>query len=138
MSLNKVMLIGRLGDDIKLTTFEGGGVIGNVSLATDESYKDKDGNKVEKTEWHRLSIRNKTAEIMAQYLKKGDEVYVEGKNATRKYTDANGVEKYTTEVVVFSFSFVGNKTNDNVQQSQSVTKDPMVGSGVKDDDEPPF
>ncbi|MCB0447957.1 MAG: single-stranded DNA-binding protein [Gelidibacter sp.] len=109
MSLNKVMLIGNLGDDIKMHHFDNGNCIGNFPLATNESYKDKDGNKVDKTEWHNIVVRNKTAEIMEKYLKKGDQVYVEGKIATEKWQDDKGADRYTTKIHVFNFTFLSNK-----------------------------
>ena len=111
MSVNKVQLLGRVGNDITLTQFENGGCIANISLATDESYKDKDGNKVEKTEWHKVVARNKTAEILSQYLKKGNEVFISGKLATRKWTDTEGKDNWVTEVIVETFSFIGGQNN---------------------------
>ncbi len=111
MSVNKVHLLGRVGNDVTLTTFDNGGSIANISLATDEGYKDKEGHKVEKTEWHKVVARNKTAEILCQYLKKGNEVYIEGKLSTRKWTDTNGKDNWTTEVIVESFSFISGQNN---------------------------
>lgn len=97
-SLNKVILIGRLGRDPEMKYTPAGQPVANFSLATDESYKGKDGQKVEKTEWHRIVAWGKQAEFVGNYLAKGRLVYIEGKLETRKWTDKDGAEKYTTEV----------------------------------------
>lgn len=97
-SLNKVILIGRLGRDPEMRYTPSGQPVTNFSLATDESYTGKDGNKVEKTEWHRIVVWGKQAEFCGNYLAKGRLVYVEGKLETRKWTDKDGAEKYTTEI----------------------------------------
>jgi single-strand DNA-binding protein len=106
--LNKVMLIGHLGKDPELKYTPGGAAVATVSLATNESYKDKDGNQQEKTEWHRLVIWNKQAEIAAEYLKKGAQIFVEGKLQTRSW-DKDGQKHYMTEVVVLGFQMLGRK-----------------------------
>ncbi|MGE4537624.1 MAG: single-stranded DNA-binding protein [Desulfovibrio sp.] len=105
-SLNRVMLIGRLGQDPKLSYTQSGQAVCSASLATDESYKDKDGNKVEKTEWHRLQAWGKTAELMANSLKKGSLIYVEGKLQTRSWEDQQGQKRYTTEIVIRNMQFL--------------------------------
>lgn len=97
-SLNRVFLIGRLGRDPELRYSPSGQPVASFSLATDESYKNKDGEKVEKTEWHRIVVWGKPAEFCGNYLSKGRLVYIEGKLETRKWTDKDGVEKYTTEI----------------------------------------
>jgi single-strand DNA-binding protein len=97
-SLNRVMLIGRLGRDPEMRYTPSGQPVANFSLATDESYKDKGGQKVEKSEWHRIVAWGKQAEFCGNYLAKGRLVYVEGKLETRKWTDKDGAEKYTTEI----------------------------------------
>ena len=105
-SLNKVMLIGHLGDDIKMHYFDGGGCVGRFSLATNETYTDKSsGEKVTNTDWHNILVRNKAAEICQKYLSKGDKVYLEGRLKTRKWTAENGQDRYTTEVNVDEFDF---------------------------------
>lgn len=115
-TLNKIMLIGHLGDDVKITHFDGGNSIGRFPLATSETYTKKDtGEKVTTTEWHNIVVRNKSAEICEKYLSKGDKVYVEGKIKTRKWTDQQGVEKYSTEIHVFNFVFLS--TKDTTQSS---------------------
>ena len=105
--LNKVMLIGHLGNDpeMKVTTSGQSRVI--FTLATTESYKDNDGNWQEKPEWHRIVVWGKLAEICSQYLKKGRPVYVEGRIKTRKYTDKDGVEKYATDIIANEMQMLG-------------------------------
>ena len=113
-SLNKVMLIGNLGDDVKMHQFEDGGSIGRFPIATNESYTNKQtGEKVDNTEWHNIIVRNKAAEICNKYLKKGDKVYVEGKLKTRKWQGEDGIQRYTTEVHVTEFNFLNNKADSN-------------------------
>ncbi len=119
-SLNKVMLIGHLGDDIKMHYFEGGGCVGRFSLATNETYTDKSsGEKVTNTDWHNILVRNKAAEICQKYLSKGDKVYLEGRLKTRKWTAENGQDRYTTEVNVDEFTFLntGKSKQDSVEES---------------------
>jgi single-strand DNA-binding protein len=104
-SVNKVILVGNLGRDPEVRHTQDGKAIVNLSLATSESWKDRNsGERKERTEWHRVVIFNENlARIAEQYLKKGSTVYIEGQLQTRKYTDANGVEKYSTEVVLQNF-----------------------------------
>ena len=97
-SVNKVIIIGRLGRDPEIKYTATGQAVANLSVATDESYKDREGNKVEKSEWHRIVVWSKQAEFCGNYLAKGRLVYVEGKLETRKWTDKDGAEKYTTEI----------------------------------------
>lgn len=109
MSLNKVMLIGNLGDDVKIHYFEGGGCIARFPLATNETYTKKDtGEKVTTTEWSNIVFRNKQAEVIEKYVKKGDQIYIEGKIKTRKWTDDKQVERYSTEIHAFNFTFLSN------------------------------
>jgi len=111
-SLNKVTLIGRLGKDVEIRRTQSGDAIANLSLATSEKYKDKKtGNYVENTEWHRISAFGALAEIMEKYLHKGQEVYIEGSIHTRKWTDASGVEKYSTDIKATSMLMLGAKTD---------------------------
>jgi single-strand DNA-binding protein len=107
-SVNKVILIGNVGKDPEIRHTQAGAKIASMSIATSESWKDKQsGEKREKTEWHRISIFDeKLAEIVEKYVKKGSKVYVEGSLQTRKWTGNDGVEKYTTEVVLQRFSGV--------------------------------
>ena len=109
-TLNKVMLIGHLGDDIKMHYFDGGGSIGRFPLATNESYVNKSsGEKASNTEWHNLVVRNKAAEICEKYLSKGDRIYVEGRIKTRKWTGEDGADRYSTEINVNEFTFLTTK-----------------------------
>lgn len=99
--INKVILVGNLGQDPEVRYLPNGGAVANITLATSESWRDKaTGEQKEKTEWHRVILFGKLAEIAGEYLKKGSQVYIEGKLNTRKWTDQAGVEKYTTEVHV--------------------------------------
>ncbi len=97
-SVNKVIIIGHLGQDPEVRYLPSGDSVANLSIATTESWKDKQGQKQEQTEWHRVSLFGKTAEIGGEYLKKGSQVYIEGKLQTRKWTDKEGQERYTTEI----------------------------------------
>lgn len=96
--LNKVMIIGHLGADPELRYTQSGSPVATLRVATDESYTDRDGNRVERTEWHRVVVFQRAAENCNQYLRKGSLVYVEGKLSTRKWQDQNGQDRYTTEI----------------------------------------
>ncbi|MCK7001858.1 single-stranded DNA-binding protein [Enterobacter kobei] len=99
--VNKVILVGRLGDDPTVRYLPSGGAVANITLATSESWRDKTtGEQKEQTEWHRVVLFGKLAEVAGEYLRKGSQVYIEGQLRTRKWTDQAGVERYTTEVVV--------------------------------------
>ena len=105
--VNKCIIMGRLGQDPEVRYSQGGTAFCNITVATGEEWKDKQtGEKKEKTEWHRIVFSGKLAEIAGEYLKKGSQVYVEGKLETRKWTDQSGQDKYTTEIVVDSFNGV--------------------------------
>ncbi|THB68226.1 MAG: single-stranded DNA-binding protein [Desulfovibrio sp.] len=105
-SLNKVMLIGRLGRDPELRYTQSGTPVANFSMATDESYRGKDGNMVEQTEWHNIVVWNKQGENCANYLSKGRLVFVEGRLQTRKWQDKQGQDRYTTEIVASRVQFL--------------------------------
>ena len=98
--INKVILVGHLGRDPEVKYMASGDAVANLAVATSESWKDKQGQQQEKTEWHRVSIFGKVAEIAGEYLKKGSMVYLEGQLQTRKWQDKDGNEKFTTEVVL--------------------------------------
>jgi len=108
-SVNKVILIGNLGRDPETRYMPDGGAITNISIATTENWKDKNGDKQEKTEWHRVAFFGKLAEIAGEYLKKGSQVYVEGRLQTRKWQDKDGVDKYTTEIVANAMQMLGSR-----------------------------
>ncbi len=132
-SLNKVMLIGNLGDDVKLHQFEDGGCIGRFPIATNESYTNKQtGEKVDNTEWHNVIVRNKAAEICSKYLKKGDKVYVEGKLKTRKWQGEDGIQRYSTEVHVSDFNFLNNKTDSSTAVNPPNQETPDQNNSVSD------
>jgi single-strand DNA-binding protein len=102
--VNKVIILGTLGRDPEVRNFQNGGKVVNLRVATSERYKDREGNQQERTEWHSVAIFNeKLGEIAERYLKKGNQVYLEGQLETRKWTDQQGVEKYTTEIVLRQF-----------------------------------
>lgn len=111
--LNKVQLIGRLGADPEVKHFEGGNLVARLRLATDESYKDKDGNKKELTEWHSISVWGNLASIAEKYLKKGQLMYVEGRISTRTWQDDKGETRYTTEIKGDSFKMLGRMDGGN-------------------------
>lgn len=108
-SVNKVILIGNLGKDPEVRYMPNGEAVTNITLATTETWKDKGGEKQEKTEWHRVTFYRKLAEIAGEYLKKGRPVYVEGRLETRKWTDKAGVERYTTEIIASDMKMLGSK-----------------------------
>lgn len=108
-SVNKVVLIGRLGKDIELRQTGAGSSIANMTLATDRRYKDGQGNAQTETEWHSVVLFGKTADIASQYLHKGSMVYIEGRLHTRKYTDKQGIERYATDIIGEAFQFLDSK-----------------------------
>ena len=109
-SVNKVIIVGNLGRDPETRYMPSGDAITNVAVATTDKWKDKaTGEQKEATEWHRISFFGKLAEIAGQYLKKGSQVYIEGKLRTRKYTDKDGVEKYSTEIVADTMQMLGSR-----------------------------
>ncbi len=120
-TLNKVMLIGHLGDDVKMHYFEAGNCIGRFQLATNEVYINKTTNeKIVSTEWHNLVVRNKAAEICEKYLSKGDKIYVEGRIKSRQWQAEDGSTKHTTEIQVTEFTFLSTKKDtENNKQNQS-------------------
>ncbi len=112
-TLNKVMLIGHLGDEVKMHYFEGGNCIGRFPIATNETYTNRQtGEKVTNTEWHNIVVRNKAAEICEKYLHKGDKIYVEGRLKTRQWQGEDGNMRYTTEVHVHDFTFLSTRQDE--------------------------
>ena len=140
-TLNKVMLIGHLGDQVKMHYFDDKNCIGRFPIATNETYTNKQTNeKVSNTEWHNIIVRNKAAEVCEKYLKKGDRVYIEGRLKTRKWSDDKGQERYTTEIICSDFTFLTNK-NENYEKletkSQSInlsSNDSSIENQYKDND----
>ena len=129
-TLNKVMLIGHLGDQVKMHYFDDKNCIGRFPIATNETYMNKQTNeKVSNTEWHNIVVRNKAAEVCEKYLNKGDRVYIEGRLKTRKWIDDKGQERYTTEIICSDFTFLTNK-NENFEKLK--TKSQSINSSSND------
>ena len=136
-TLNKVMLIGHLGDEVKMHHFEGGGCIGRFPLATNESYTNKSsGEKISSTEWHNIVVRNKAAELCQKYLSKGDKVYIEGKIKSRKWTDDSGKERYMTEINTDVFTFLNNRNEDKQLNSSENESNEVHDSDINNQDLP--
>jgi single-strand DNA-binding protein len=128
---NLVILIGNVGNDIELKHFEGGGCVGRLSLATSFSYvSTKTNEKVTETEWHSVVIRNKQAETLQKYVKKGDKLSIDGRLKTRKYTDGQGVERYTTEIICESFVFLTSHSQTNTAAAPAQAAAPAAGTGT--------
>ena len=138
--LNKVTLIGNLGGDPELRYTESNIPVATFSLATNESYKDQNGNLVERTEWHRIVAWRKLAELFGEYLKKGSKVYIEGKLQTRSWDDKEGNKRYTTEIVVSEFMFLDSRGErqggGNGGGSSDPPPPPVTSGGDKDEDLP--
>ena len=145
-TLNKVMLIGHLGDEVKMHYFEGGGCVGRFPLATNETYTNKQSNeRITNTEWHNIVVRNKGAEICEKYLSKGDRIYVEGRIKTRKWQDDSGNDRYSTEIQCTDFKFLTTKKESEGSASNSLAvqkataKEPIATEPIEDDnDDLPF
>ncbi len=123
--LNKVMIIGRLGRDPEIRYTQTGSPVCSLSVATDESYTDRDGNKVERTEWHRISVFQRAAENCAQFLTKGSLVFVEGNLLTRKWQDQQGQDRYTTEIKAQRVQFLDKKGTEPALSALSSTMTTM-------------
>lgn len=156
-SLNRVTLIGNLGRDAELRYTQGGDAVSTINIATTQTWKDKGGNKKERTEWHRVVIWGKVAEALSEYLVKGKQVAVEGQLQTRKWTDKDGTERYTTEIRASNIVLLGGggsqqssgggggakknsgKKNGNTAPAQDDgPDDPLPGESGDDDDDVPF
>lgn len=152
-SVNKVILIGNLGKDPETRYMSNGDAVTNITLATTDNWKDKNGEKQEKTEWHRITFYRKLAEIAGEYLKKGKSVYIEGRLETRKWTDKQNVERYTTDIIATDMKMLGgggrsdrgdSAQDDGFEQSKSSSparshSRAPAGTGFDDmDDDIPF
>ena len=137
-SLNKVMLIGRLGKDPEVKFTSSGTAVCNFSLATSETFKDKSGEKQEKTEWHNVQLWQKLAEIAGEYLIKGSLVYIEGRLQTRKWQDKDGNDRYTTEIVGERMQMLGSKGDSGRSDRTASGSQPSgyENSSMPDDDVP--
>jgi single-strand DNA-binding protein len=139
MSINKVILIGNLGSDPEVRYLEQDRVVANVSLATSESYTDKQGNKVTQTEWHKLELWDQLAKIAEKYLTKGKQVYVEGKIKTDQWTDKDGNNKTTVRIRVNQLQMLGNRESEKSNQdSPEQSKPETVIPPELNDDGLPF
>ena len=138
-SVNKVILIGNLGSDPELKYTPSGAAVTNFNVATNEVWNDKDGNKQERTEWHRVVLWRKLAEIAGEYLKKGSKVYIEGRLQTRSWEDKDGVKRYITEVVADNMTMLdskseGGSSGSDVSSAPPATEaPPAADSGAEDD-----
>jgi single-strand DNA-binding protein len=122
-SVNKVIIVGNIGRDPETRYMPSGDAVTNISVATSDRYKDKQtGEMKETTEWHRVAFFGKLAEIAGQYLKKGSQVYVEGRLRTRKWADASGQEKYSTEIVADSMQMLGSKMSGGGEGGESYSR----------------
>lgn len=128
MSVNKTILLGRLGKDVEMRMTQNGTAVANFTLATSERFKDRDGNPQERTEWHNIVLWGRQAEIAEQYLKKGDEVYIEGRIQTRKWTDKEGQDRYTTEIVGDRLNLIGGR-KDAADAGQPSDRRPRPAGG---------
>lgn len=139
-SLNKVMLIGNLGRDPEVRYTQSGTAVANFTMATTERWNDQQGERQEKTEWHRIVVWGKQAEIAGEYLRKGRSVFVEGGLQTREWTDREGNKKYTTEIRAQRFQMLGGRGGDDRQTSERRESQPAVaepvGPGYEEDDIP--
>lgn len=143
MSVNKVILIGRLGADPETRYMQNGDAVTNINLATTETWKNQNGEKQEKTEWHRVTFYRKLAEIAGEHLKKGRQAYIEGKLETRKWTDKNGIERYTTGIIAEKMKMLGDKPEGQdsnaptqSQPNNQTSNNAPQGQGWFDDDIP--
>ena len=138
MSVNKVILLGRLGGDPELKYTPSGAPVCNFSLATSETWNDKSGQKQEKTEWHRIVVWGKLAELCNQYLKKGRQAYLEGRIQTRSWDDkATGSKRYATEVMATTIQFIGDKGERGADRNGPPTEynqSSAGGAGIMDKD----
>ncbi len=128
MSVNKVILVGNLGADPEVRYLEGGTAVASVSMATSESYKNKSGERITQTEWHNVVLWRGLAEIAEKYLKKGMQIYVEGRLRTRSWEDKEGNKRYTTEVVADTMKMLSRKEEGSVktEEKQQVEVAPQV------------
>lgn len=131
---NKVQLIGHFGDDIKMHYFENGNSVGNVSLATNNKYKKKEGEVVNETEWHNLVFRNKGAEVIEKHTKKGSKLMVEGRLKYRQWDDKDGVKRYSTEIHVNDFTFLDQKSDG--QSTRQPVAPPQDQTSAKPQQQP--
>ena len=140
--VNKVILVGHLGNDPEVRYMPNGYAVANLSLATSESWKDQQGEVQERTEWHRLTMYRRLAEIAGEYLKKGSQIYVEGKLQTRKWQDQQGQDRYTTEIIVDQMQMLGGRSesgganrsaDSSTKEGEAATNEPAPAGDFDDD-----
>ncbi|MFT6214181.1 MAG: single-strand DNA-binding protein [Roseivirga sp.] len=140
--VNKVILVGNLGKDPEVRHLENGRAVANFSLATSESYKNKQGERVTNTEWHNVVLWSPIAEIAEKFLKKGNQVYIEGKLSSRSWDDQDGIKRYTTEVVGNNLTLLGTKpdgdSGGNPSNSSSPSTSDVTSIPQEDSDDLPF
>lgn len=138
--VNKVILVGNIGKDPEVRYLDGGVAVANFPLATSESYKDKSGNRVEQTEWHNVVLWRGLAEVTEKYLKKGGQVYIEGKIRTRSWDDKDGIKRYTTEIVADNMTMLGGRKEGAapLAQTPSQIKQSNSSSSSQETDDLPF
>lgn len=139
--INKVIIIGNLGHSPELRTFPDGGTVANLSVATTERWKDQQGQQQERTEWHKVVLRNRLAEIAEQYLQSGSKVYIEGSLRTRKYQARDGSDRYVTEIMGRELQMLDGRQNSSAPQPSphpepSARPAPMPQQQIADDDIP--
>lgn len=137
-SVNKAIIVGNLGADPEMRFLPSGEAVANLSIATTDSWKDKDGNKKEATEWHKVSFFGKIAEVCGQYLKKGSQVYIEGSIRTRKWRDKEGQDRYTTEIRGERMQMLGKSEGAGSKPASAQPDKPASGFDDFDDDSAPF
>ena len=130
-SVNKVILLGNLGRDPETRYTTGGDAVTNLRIATTEQWKDKSGEKQEKTEWHSVVLFGRQAEIAGEYLKKGRSVYIEGRLQTRKWTDKEGVEKYSTEIVADRMQLIGGAREGGAAVAAATSSSPAAAAAAE-------
>ncbi len=145
--INRAILIGYLGADPEIKGLENGTSLARINLATTESYKNKNGERVNETEWHTITFWNKLAEIVEKYVKKGDMIYVEGRIRTRKWEDKEGITRYSTEIIATNMTMLGGKRTNNTENNPTTTaqeqastentqQEPTANTPPADDDLP--
>ena len=139
-SVNKVILVGNLGRDPEVRYMPNGDAVANYSIATTETWKDKQGNRQEKTEWHNIVMYRRLAEIAGEYLKKGSSVYIEGRLQTRKWQDKQGNDRYTTEIIADQLQMLGGRNSNAAGQTPGQdhgAASPSQPGGASTDGTPP-
>ena len=136
--INKVILVGNLGKDPEVRTLENGAKVANFTLATSESYKNREGQRVTQTEWHNIVLWRGLAEIAEKYLRKGNQVYIEGKIKSRSWDDKDGVKRYTTEILGDNLTMLGSRRDAEEEAPAPIQNDAADNSAGEEKDDLPF